>query len=114
MICVGPHRPAVWARGVCATRQPAAGSFTPPATPLAPPRLGAQVTSLLKPVCATMAIVIYLLQTLDSRQQPASGFSSLMVYSEKKTDTAGAIAEGVLVNGLVMVRRTARFLLPAC
>lgn len=50
-----------------------------------------------------MAIVIYLLQTLDSKQQPASGFSSLMVYTEKKTDTAGAIAEGVFVNGLIMV-----------
>jgi len=52
-----------------------------------------------------MAIVVYLLQTLDARQQPPSGFASMMVYSEKETDSASVIAEGVLLNGLIMVRR---------
>jgi hypothetical protein len=61
-----------------------------------------------------MAIVVYLLQMLDSLQQPASGFSSMMVYSEKKTDTAGAIAQGVLVNGLIMVRTMPEHRLRKC
>ncbi|EOD36004.1 hypothetical protein EMIHUDRAFT_467266 [Emiliania huxleyi CCMP1516] len=63
----------------------------------------AQVASLLAPVCATMAIVVYLLKTVDAAEQPASGFSEIMVYQEHSSDDAATIAGGVALNALAMV-----------
>ena len=62
----------------------------------------AQVASLLAPVCATMAIVVYLLKTVDAAEQPASGFSEIMVYQEHSSDDAATIAGGVALNALAM------------
>mmetsp|Transcript_46537 Transcript_46537/g.150075 ORF Transcript_46537/g.150075 Transcript_46537/m.150075 type:complete len:299 (-) Transcript_46537:262-1158(-) len=50
-----------------------------------------------------MAIVVYLLKTVDAAEQPASGFSEIMVYQEHSSDDAATIAGGVALNALAMV-----------
>ena len=96
-------RPAAPLTSARPTIADAAGATQAPRATQVPPR-ASQVTSLLKPVCSTMGIVVYLLHTLDARETPSGGFSQLMVYAEKEGDDASTVAGGVLLNGLVMVR----------
>ena len=65
---------------------------------------GMQVMSLLKPVCVTMVIVVYLVHTLQEvSRNMQSGFSELMVYHENDTDSSATKVGGVLLNALVVV-----------
>jgi len=66
------------------------------------PDPGQQVLSLLKPVCVTMAIVVYLTHEL-TELDVQGGFSQMMVYQERDDDTTATKAGGVLLNSLVMV-----------
>lgn len=60
--------------------------------------------SLLKPVTATMAIVVFLVHALaESTEHLQGGFSQMMVYREDEHDSAGTIARGVLLNAASVV-----------
>jgi len=73
------------------------GASAPPsATP------GQQVLSLLKPVCVTMALVVFLAHALG-KESVEGGFSSVMVYEERDSDSAATKAQGVMLNALVLV-----------
>lgn len=65
--------------------------------------LFAQVDSLLKPVSATMALVVALVGVLNSSPVSAGAFSNMMVYEEHEEDSTGTKLAGSLENALIFI-----------
>ena len=63
---------------------------------------GTQVLSLLKPVVLCMIIVVWLIDGIGATNV-RGGFSSVMVYQEKSSDTVAVKAGGVALNSLALV-----------
>jgi len=62
-----------------------------------------QVDSLLKPVSATMAMVVALVGVLNSSPVSAGAFSNMMVYEEHEDDSTGTKLAGSLENALIFI-----------
>lgn len=62
------------------------------------------VMSLLRPVIATMVLVVFLAHEMSkASMELEGGFSEMMVYQEDASDSAGTILGGVLLNSASVV-----------
>mmetsp|Transcript_15273 Transcript_15273/g.25189 ORF Transcript_15273/g.25189 Transcript_15273/m.25189 type:complete len:552 (-) Transcript_15273:474-2129(-) len=67
-------------------------------------RAGRSVTSILWPVCITMALVIFVVATLERKSIVTDNYwKAYMVYNEGSGDSAAAKLGGALLNALIFI-----------